>query len=227
MFNFALKLKRLRTSLRTWNATAVGNIFDNLLRAEEEMKAKELAFQASRQDADLVQLNRCQAIYFKALADEESYWKQKARVKWLAEGDHNTKFFHATVQERRARMTVHRIKDASGGWLDDQDAIKAHALDFFRDLLSEASNTPDAEAIDSVLQHIPPLVTLQDNQMLLRPLELSEIRSAVFSLDPDSAPGPDGFTGVFFRHCWDIIATDLLAAAQEFMAGVPPRSACQ
>lgn len=114
-----------------------------------------------------------------------------------------------------------------GTRLDDQDAIKAHALDFFRDLLSEASNTPDAEAIDSVLQHIPPLVTLQDNQMLLRPLELSEIRSAVFSLDPDSAPGPDGFTGVFFRHCWDIIATDLLAAAQEFMAGVPPRSACQ
>lgn len=44
MFNFELKLKRLQDSLQTWNATAVGNIFNNLFRAEEEMKARELAF---------------------------------------------------------------------------------------------------------------------------------------------------------------------------------------
>lgn len=44
-------------------------------------------------------------------------------------------------------------------------------------------------------------------------------------LDADSAPGPDGFSGQFFRSSWDIIAADLLLAVQEFFAGVPiPRS---
>lgn len=73
MFNFALKLKRFRTSLRTWNAIAKGTIFENLLRAEKEMKARELAFLASGQDEDLIQLNHCQATYFKAITEEECY----------------------------------------------------------------------------------------------------------------------------------------------------------
>ncbi|XP_026443128.1 uncharacterized protein LOC113343004 [Papaver somniferum] len=39
-----------------------------------------------------------------------------------------------------------------------------------------------------------------------------EIKQAVFDLGADSAPGPDGFSGCFYRHCWDIIQDDLLRA---------------
>jgi len=28
----------------------------------------------------------------------------------------------------------------------------------------------------------------------------------------DKAPGPDGFTGIFFKECWEIIKDDLTAA---------------
>jgi hypothetical protein len=28
----------------------------------------------------------------------------------------------------------------------------------------------------------------------------------------DKAPGPDGFTGIFFKECWEIIKFDLTAA---------------
>ncbi|XP_026399658.1 uncharacterized protein LOC113295544 [Papaver somniferum] len=37
-----------------------------------------------------------------------------------------------------------------------------------------------------------------------------EIKQAVFDLGADSAPGPDGFSGCFYRHCWDIIQEDLI-----------------
>lgn len=72
-----------------------------------------------------------------------------------------------------------------------------------------------------MLQHIPALVTLEDNNFLLRPVVLEEVRNAVFGLDPDSAPGPDGFTGIFYRQCWDIFSQDLVLAVQDFMSGVP------
>ena len=35
-------------------------------------------------------------------------------------------------------------------------------------------------------------------------------------MDPMSALGPDGFTGKFFRHCWDLVGSDVVDAVQNF-----------
>ena len=34
----------------------------------------------------------------------------------------------------------------------------------------------------------------------------------------DKAPGPDGFTGIFFKECWDIIKVDVLEAFHQLHA---------
>jgi hypothetical protein len=48
---------------------------------------------------------------------EELYWSQRARVKWLNLGDRNTKFFYASTIQRRDRNKLSRIKDDNGsGW---------------------------------------------------------------------------------------------------------------
>jgi hypothetical protein len=51
-----------------------------------------------------------------------------------------------------------------------------------------------------------------------------EIKSAVFSLNNDSAPGPDGFGACFFQTYWDIVKQDVInAVLQFFMSGwLPP-----
>ena len=38
-----------------------------------------------------------------AYDEEEAYWNQKSRLRWLKEGDKNTQFFHAMVKGRRKR----------------------------------------------------------------------------------------------------------------------------
>ncbi|KAL6127132.1 hypothetical protein ACLB2K_075175 [Fragaria x ananassa] len=43
-----------------------------------------------------------------------------------------------------------------------------------------------------------------------------EIWAAVKSMDPDSAPGPDGFNGHFFVSCWDVVGVDVVKAVQYF-----------
>ncbi|XP_060217818.1 uncharacterized protein LOC132645067 isoform X2 [Lycium barbarum] len=46
-----------------------------------------------------------------------------------------------------------------------------------------------------------------------------EIRDAVFGLNADSTPGPDGFGGSFYQSCWEIIKHELIEAIQQFFGG--------
>ncbi|XP_042484267.1 uncharacterized protein LOC122064605 [Macadamia integrifolia] len=43
-----------------------------------------------------------------------------------------------------------------------------------------------------------------------------EIKLAIWDLDPDSSPGPDDFSGAFFRHCWELIGFDVCRAVKNF-----------
>ncbi|ONI13814.1 hypothetical protein PRUPE_4G246900 [Prunus persica] len=44
---------------------------------------------------------------------------QKSRLRWLQEGDRNTKFFHLTTIIRRRRNRIERLKDNEGVWVED------------------------------------------------------------------------------------------------------------
>ena len=52
---------------------------------------------------------------------------------------------------------------------------------------------------------------------------MEEISFAVLSLPNDKAPGPDGYTGRFYKCCWDIIKWDLLAVVLILQQGSPGR----
>jgi len=42
-----------------------------------------------------------------------------------------------------------------------------------------------------------------------------EIKNTIDSMPGDKAPGPDRFTGAFFKKCWDIIRSDLTSALNQ------------
>lgn len=48
------------------------------------------------------------------------------------------------------------------------------------------------------------------------PFSKGEIWQAICQLPFDKAPGPDGFTGLFFKKCWPIIRADISAALTSF-----------
>jgi hypothetical protein len=39
-----------------------------------------------------------------------------------------------------------------------------------------------------------------------------EVWETIKQLPSDKAPGPDGFTGGFYKACWDIVKTDIMRA---------------
>nr|GEV87407.1 methylenetetrahydrofolate reductase 1 [Tanacetum cinerariifolium] len=47
---------------------------------------------------------------------------------------------------------------------------------------------------------------------------IHEIKSAMFSIGDDRAPGPDGFTSAFFKKSWDIVGDDICKAVRDFFS---------
>jgi hypothetical protein len=51
-----------------------------------------------------------------------------------------------------------------------------------------------------------------DLSVLDAPFTEEEVWATIKALPADRAPGPDGFTGRFYKSCWPIIKVDLMAA---------------
>ncbi|CAH9113234.1 unnamed protein product [Cuscuta europaea] len=96
------------------------------------------------------------------------------------------------------------------------EGIGEAVISFFSHLYSL---DPNIEA-DEILQHIPKIVSNEDNYMLMKLPESEEIKNAVWGLNQNGAPGPDGYNGKFFRKCWDIVDQDMISAVQEFFLGI-------
>jgi hypothetical protein len=58
-----------------------------------------------------------------------------------------------------------------------------------------------------------------DGQALVGPFEAKEIKAAIWSMDRNSAPSPDGLGPSFYRAAWETVAPDLLALFNAFHAG--------
>ncbi|XP_039155725.1 uncharacterized protein LOC120287105 [Eucalyptus grandis] len=147
---------------------------------------------------------------------EESFFRQKSRIRWLKEGDLNTKYFHHLVKRSHLR---NRILSIYNGDTLVSDPAEVHQLfvSHFQALLaaSPPSYVPTIEEIRKNLNH-----TLDDNQIrtLSQPVTDKEIQDTLFSLASGKAPGPDGFNVDFFKRSWEIIGPSVLLAVRDFFA---------
>ena len=53
------------------------------------------------------------------------YWKQKERVKWLQEGERNTKFFHNLVIQNRNSSRIQKLKKRDGSKVETRREIES------------------------------------------------------------------------------------------------------
>ncbi|KAL2471352.1 Uncharacterized protein Adt_39488 [Abeliophyllum distichum] len=209
------KIFRLKQGLRWWNRHVFGDIFQRVRDAECRVDEAESVYDSDPTPAHRDTLHQAQAGLNQTLSVEEAFWKQKAGARWVCEGDHNTRYFHSMVQGRRIRSRIRSITSETGEVFDSQETIQPSAVSFFQELLSAAPQPVDPIRPDI----IPRLVSDEDNLQLNRIPTLAEVREAIFSIDPDSVAGPDGFSSHFFQECWDIISDDVFQAVLDFFAG--------
>ncbi|VFQ69265.1 unnamed protein product [Cuscuta campestris] len=211
------KLQATKTALKLWNQTTFGNIFLNLKNLEQEAIQAQQLFETDTTDFNRTSAQLANAKLIKAVNMEVDYWRQKANYRWLDKGDANSKLFQAYAKGKRKKLSIKHIITSGGRGISSPNEIKEEAIQHFQKLYT-SNHTPSHSIITSL---IPKVITKEDNMMLSAIPNINEVKKVVWERNGDSASGPDGFNGNFFKTCWETIKNDVLIASQEFFLGRP------
>lgn len=188
-----------------WNKEVFGNIFRKkrwvLSRIEGIQKSQDKQFSHNLQflEKDLIKE------YSNILAQEELHWYQKSGVKWITQGERNTRFFHLSTIIRRRRSKITMLKGTDNVWVEDPDNLKALVQDYFTSLFQ------DSTVVDPQDMHIIPHCQLstEDNVSLCHHISNAEIWDTIRHIPAFKAPGPDGIQAIFYHKCWNIVGEDV------------------
>jgi hypothetical protein len=185
------KTSRCADKLKGWGRRKRMRFKQEVLECSEEMERL-------RGCHDAVNSRRYKEIqekHARLLIQEETYWRQRAKMYWLQDGDLNTRFFHMSASSRqRAKMIVKLVNDANAT-VTTQPELCEVALNYFNNLFKINSTSHEP-----ILALISPRITQEDNDQLTMPITKEELRNALFQMHPDKAPGPDGFNPAFYQH---------------------------
>ncbi|XP_050222727.1 uncharacterized protein LOC126672819 [Mercurialis annua] len=146
------------------------------------------------------------AAFDMVLRQKEIYLKDKSRISWLKEGDRNSEFFHRSCNIRKTKAGIHSML-VDGVLTDDTEKIGNHITTYYDNLFKAAPlSYPNLDIVKTI---IPNMVTEEENVELVKCPSNEDIKAIVFDMDGSSAPGPDGFSGAFYKNCWDIVGKDL------------------
>jgi len=68
---------------------------------------------------------------------EELLWRKESRIRWLREGEWNTKFFHRTTIQRRMNNTISHIQNSQGDKMEKHEDIEKELTNHFKTVHQE------------------------------------------------------------------------------------------
>lgn len=179
---------------------------------EIESTQQKLEEALSSLSPDAVLIESLKAALEAAYKEEELYWRQRSRILWLQSGDRNTSYFHAATRGRRALNKFSVIEDADGKAVYKEPEIVQSITEYYSRIFT--SQMSDSSLV--VQDGISPMVTNKMNETLIALPSPLEVREALFSINPEKAPGPDGFSASFYQTFWDIIGEEVVKDIQAF-----------
>nr|XP_043620341.1 uncharacterized protein LOC122592208 [Erigeron canadensis] len=186
MYKLVQNLKRLKKPLKnlSWNK---GNIFDKVKVLREELVKNQQVMNDQPHDEQIKRkasdsLNE----YISIVSDEMKLLQQKANIKWLQEGDKNTAFFHSILRSRRNKSRVESIKDDTGNIYEGEEVSKQF-LKHFENFLGKVDHVE--QLMDDLFIDV---LNEDEANAMIKPVTNNEIKEAMFSMDSNKSPGPDG-----------------------------------
>jgi len=212
MFQLTSRLKGLKRPLRRLRSD-YGDVAKRAAILKEELQSVQLACDLEPTNVELRDdMAHLLLAYKSAKRDYILMLQQHAKVKWLNEGDGNTRFFHQSLKEKRGRAYIHSVSNMHGVYKHEEEVADAF-IEYFRSILGEEdpSVQPSME-----LYPVAHRLSIQESLHMIRPITDDDIKNAMFSIGNNKAPGSDGFPAKFYKVAWGILGIDVLVAIRNF-----------
>ncbi|XP_042000001.1 uncharacterized protein LOC121749501 [Salvia splendens] len=121
LLNLKIKLTWVKKMLKRWNIEVFGNIHANLKTCEENIAVAQSEFEENSSARNRMEINKQIAEYILLLKMEEDFWRLKAALRWLEEGDKNTRFYQSWVKQKKIRLRIHKINVNERELTDDRE----------------------------------------------------------------------------------------------------------
>lgn len=107
-------------------------------------------------------------------------------------------------------MANHIRQESNNIVMTDDDQVRRQIFQFFRSRWTLPLSRDESLQVPQPLDH----VSNQENVDLTRMVSNMEVHEALCSLGEDKAPGPDGFSPLFFHHYWPTVGREVFEAMQ-------------
>lgn len=208
------KIRRLRKFLRGWNRN---------VEAEQKINKKQLFAEYNCLDImsettpllpeEVDRMKDIKSRLSLIWKQEETKIRQRSRERDTPEGDKNTAYFQALANQRKRKKKTVALEGPSGLTQDNNEMLQV-AADLYKNLFGKE----DKLNIHLCHNFWEPgeQVTAEENELLDKDFTEEEVREAVFQSYAEGAPGPDGFSFIFYQKFWDAIKLDLMALFRVF-----------
>ncbi|KAL5794824.1 hypothetical protein ACOSP7_003418 [Xanthoceras sorbifolium] len=208
------KLGLCADRLENWSKVKFGSLKKAIDRKKCEIN---LLYDRKQSDQVLDAIRSMERELESLLSKEELYWKQRSRVDWLLAGDKNSKFFHRRASARKKKNQISSLLDSRGVRRESEQGMSSVVLDYFSDLFR--SIQPSSSDLSAASSFIESKVNAQMAGRLGKAFTRAEVRSAVFEMGPNKAPGPDGFHALFFQKFWNVVGEDVSSVCLKVLNG--------
>lgn len=202
------KFKLIKVALKEWHVNHTQNLRGKITSLKDrlaELDAKgegELLSDVEMRGiaTDIQSLSRLYA----------SICWQQSRVRWLSDGDANSKFFHSLMSSRRRHNALCSIS-VDGVVVEGVQPIRTAVYTHFADHF-QAINVERPSVANLNFRSL----SVSEGGILIKPFSVQEIREAVWDCDSDKSPGPDGITFGFIKEFWLDMKDEIVRFVYEF-----------
>jgi hypothetical protein len=121
----------------------------------------------------------------------------------------NSKLFFLQANGRRRKKIIHSLQTTDGIFVLQEDKEKV-VFDHF------STHFGQKEQREVTLNWEELGLPRADLTHLEEDFTVEELHAVIKDFASEKAPGPDGFIGLFFKHCWAVVRQDLMLAINYF-----------
>jgi len=120
-----------------WNREPYGDTFKKVQRIEADLNRLEDASSNRHLSShEMMIRKKLQEELWSAAHSHKSLMRQKARIRWIKEGDCNARYFHLLMNARRTNNAIKGVL-IDGSWVDDPIRVKEEIRSVFNSRFSE------------------------------------------------------------------------------------------